>query len=77
VKKSNKIVLRSKGKKPIVMNKGGLHRSLGVPEGENIPQGLMAGALSGRYGSKAKKQAVAAKGVLAKGRRTAMAHRKK
>jgi hypothetical protein len=77
VKKSKKIILRSKGKKPIIMNKGGLHRSLGVPEGEPIPSGLMAGAMAGNYGKKAKKQAVAAKGMLAKGRKTAARNRKK
>ena len=40
-----------------VKNKGGLHRSLGVPEGQKIPQKALASALAGNYGSKAAKQA--------------------
>lgn len=41
----------------ISFQKGGLHRSLGVPEGQKIPENLMAEALSGKRGPKAKKQA--------------------
>lgn len=74
---NNKIILRSKGKKPIVMQKGGLHRSLGVPQGEKIPSAKMSAALSGKYGPKAKKQAVAAQGLLKKGRQTAAINRRK
>lgn len=37
-------------------NKGGLHRSLGVPEGEKIPPGKIAAAAKrgGRVGKQAK-----------------------
>lgn len=41
----------------ISFQKGGLHRSLGVPEGEPIPADKMNAALAGRYGPKAKRQA--------------------
>ncbi len=47
------------------LEEGGLHASLGVPEGEKIPQGKLKAARKGRYGAKAKKQANAAK-TLAK-----------
>lgn len=42
-------------------NKGGLHRSLGVPEDEPIPKGKLAAAARGEYGPKAQKQANLAK----------------
>jgi len=34
-------VLRKKGKKPIRFVAGGLHRSLGIPQGEKIPMSLV------------------------------------
>ena len=43
------------------LNPGGLHRSLGIPEGQKIPASKMKGALAGDYGPKAKKQAQTAK----------------
>lgn len=65
-------VIRQKGKKPLKFEKGGLHQSLGVPQGEPIPASKKKAALAGEYGPKAKKQAVFAfKGALAKGRKTA------
>ena len=57
--------------KPVTFSKGGLHRSLGVPEGQKIPASKLAAAKAGEYGPKAKKQAVMASGMLAAGRRTA------
>jgi hypothetical protein len=69
--RSKKTTISKKGKKPITFNKGALHRALSVPEGETIPASKMRAALAGRYGPKVKKMAVMAKGVLAKGRRTA------
>lgn len=57
----------------ISFKKGGLHESLGVPQGQKIPAGKMAAAKAGKYGPKAKKQASFAEGMLAAGRRTAMA----
>lgn len=59
----------------ISFQKGGLHRSLGVPQGEKIPAGKMRAALAGRYGAKAKKQANFAQGMLKAGRKTSLAHR--
>lgn len=39
------------------MQKGALHKELGVPEGEKIPASKMASAKAGKYGPKAKKRA--------------------
>lgn len=33
------VTMKAKGKKPITFKKGGLHKSLGVPEGAPIPSG--------------------------------------
>lgn len=62
---------KKKGQKPLKFKKGGLHASLGVPQGEKIPPSKLAAAAAGKYGPKAKKQAVFAKGALAKGQKTA------
>lgn len=42
--------------KEAVKNKGGLHRSLGVPEGEKIPKGKIAAAAKkgGKVGKEAR-----------------------
>lgn len=42
-------------------NKGGLHRSLSVPEGKKIPVSKLNAAARGEYGEKAQKQAQLAK----------------
>jgi hypothetical protein len=60
-----------KGQKPVTFNKGGLHQSLGVPQGQTIPSSKMQAALSGSYGGKAQKQANFAQGMLKSGRKTA------
>jgi len=39
------------------MQKGGLHKSVGVPQGQKIPASKLAAAKAGKYGPKAKKQA--------------------
>jgi hypothetical protein len=41
----------------ITFKKGGLHQSVGVPQGSPIPAGKMRAALQGRYGPKARRQA--------------------
>lgn len=41
----------------ISFKKGGLHETLGVPEGQPIPPAKMSAALAGEYGPKGKKQA--------------------
>lgn len=64
------------GQKPVTFAKGGLHRSVGVPEGKKIPAPKMAAARAGKYGARAKKQASFAQGMLAAGRRTAAKKRK-
>lgn len=51
------------GKPAISFRKGGLHRSLGIPEDEKIPASKLAAAAAGDYGPKAKKQAALAKGL--------------
>ncbi len=43
------------------LKKGGLHESLGVPIDSPIPGKMMQGALMGKFGPKALKQANAAK----------------
>lgn len=63
--------IKAPGKDPITFEKGGLHRSLGVPQGKPIPAKKMAAAAKGAYGPKAQKQANFAKNVLAAGRKTA------
>ena len=57
----------------VTFKKGGLHQSLGVPQGQKIPPGKMAAAKAGRYGPLARKQANFASGFLAAGRKTALA----
>lgn len=66
-----------KGKAPVTFQKGGLHKSLGVPQGETIPAAKMAAAKAGKFGPAAQKQANFATGMLAAGRKTAAANRRK
>ncbi len=68
---AKKVTIHKKGKKPVSFQKGGLHKSVGVPMGQNIPDSKMQAAMHGDYGPMAKKQAVMAQGMLAKGRKTA------
>ena len=56
----------------VSFKKGGLHQSLGVPQGQKIPASKMSAAKAGRYGPLAKKQANFASGFLAAGRKTAL-----
>lgn len=63
------------GRAPVTMNKGGLHKSVGVPEGQAIPAAKMAAAKAGKYGPLAAKQANMATGMLAAGRKTAARNR--
>lgn len=60
-----KVKLKAKkGQKSITFEKGGLHKSTNTPQSEKIPASKMSAALSGSYGTKAKKQAQFAKNVL-------------
>ena len=78
VRPGGTVVIRAPGKKPLAFKKGALHRALGVPLGQKIPQSKIRAALAGKYGPKVKKMAVFAfKGALAKGRRTAARGRKR
>lgn len=52
------------GQKTITFNKGGLHESTNTPSGEKISSAKKEAALEGKYGTKAKKQALFAKNVL-------------
>lgn len=52
------------GQKPIKFKKGGLHQSVGVPQGKKIPQAKIQAALAGKYGPLAKRQAMLMKNVL-------------
>lgn len=58
------VTLRKKGKKPIKFKEGGLHASLDVSSSKKIPTKKFKAALSGKYGEKAKKQALFKKNVL-------------
>jgi hypothetical protein len=60
-------VIRKPGKKPIAFKKGGLHASLGVPQGQKIPQSMIRAALRGEHGEKARKQALFKEKVLVGG----------
>lgn len=60
------VVIKAPGKKPLAFRKGGLHASLGVPQGTKIPAAKMNKALAGGFGPLARKQARFAKNVLAK-----------
>lgn len=76
--KSGKTTIKGKsGAKPVTFRKGGLHRSLGVPQGQPIPAAKMAAAKAGQYGPTAQKQANFASGMLAAGRKTAAKNKKK
>jgi hypothetical protein len=65
-RKAKKVTIppQRKGQQPITFQPGGLHASLGVPQGQPIPEAAKAAALSGARGAKAKKQALFAKNVL-------------
>lgn len=65
-KPGQKVTLKAKkpGQKKITFTKGGLHSSTGTPQGKKIPASKKVAALAGKYGPKAKKQAVFAKNVL-------------
>lgn len=62
--KSKKVTISAPGKKSITFKKGGLHQSLGVKAGEKIPSAKIKGALAGKFGPKALKQAMFMKNVL-------------
>lgn len=77
-RKKEMVTIRKARKRAIKFEKGALHRQLGVPEGEPIPESKKRAALRGDYGPLAKKRAVFAfRGALAAGRRTAAKRRKK
>ena len=65
-KVGQKVTIKPKksGQKPITYKKGGLHASLGVPQGKKIPASKLAAARAGKYGAKAKKEALLAKNVF-------------
>lgn len=75
--KKTQTISGASGQKPITFEKGGLHKSLGVPADKPIPKGKLADAAAGKYGPTAQKQANFAKGALAAGRKTAASNRKK
>lgn len=52
------------GQKKISFTKGGLHASTSTPQGQKIPASKKKAALSGKFGVKAKKQAMFARNVL-------------
>lgn len=54
------------GNKPITFHRGGLHNSTHTPLNQKIPSSKVSSALMGKYGNKAKKQALFMKNVLSK-----------
>ncbi len=74
-KAGSKQTIKAPGKKPITFAKGGLHQSLGVPQGQPIPAAKMASALAGKEGPTTQKQAQFAKNVLGAGQKTAARNR--
>lgn len=56
--------IHKQGEKPISFHVGGLHQSTHTPPGEKIPASKRAAAIAGKYGPKAKSQALFAKNVL-------------
>jgi hypothetical protein len=72
---AKKTTIKAAGKKPVSFTPGGLHESLGVPEGQTIPPAKMAAAKAGEYGPKAQAQANLATGLLAAGQKTAAKNR--
>ncbi len=52
------------GHKKITFNRGGLHNSLNVPQGQKIPKSKLAAAMHGNAGKKAKAQAMFYENVL-------------
>ena len=74
-RKTGKQTIKSPGKPAVTFQKGGLHSSLGVPQGKKIPVSKVASAQAGNYGPKAKKQANFAMGMLKAGRQTAARNR--
>lgn len=71
-----RITIKEKGKKPMSFTKGNLHKAVHVPQGTKIPASKMRAAAAGKYGAKAKKEALFAENVLKKGRKTAIRHKK-
>lgn len=57
-------VIKKAGKKPIKFHEGGLHESLGIKKGQKIPASKIAAAKAGKYGTKARKQAMFMANVL-------------
>lgn len=53
-----------KGEVPIQFRKGGLHASTGTPAGKPIPAAKAKAAMSGKFGAKAKREALFEKNVL-------------
>lgn len=64
--KAKTVTLKGKGghSGKITFKKGGLHLSLHVKQSDKIPVEKMKAALHGKYGGKAKKQAMFGKNVL-------------
>ena len=54
----------NKSRKKLKFEKGALHKSLGIPLDQKIPADKIQDALDGKYGPKAKKQALFMKNVL-------------
>ncbi len=76
-KNLRKVTMKGKkGQKAVSFREGGLHKTTGTPLGQKISRSKMSKAFAGGYGPLGVKQAIMAKGMLAKGRKTATKKRK-
>jgi len=69
-RRTPKIIIKpqGKGQEPLRFEKGGLHKALGVPQDQLIPESREKSASAGRYDPKARTQAIFTfLGALAKG----------
>jgi len=66
--KKIRVIKGKADQKPIKFKPGTLHAQLNVAQGEKIPSSKMSAAMSGTYGSLAKKRAMFAKNVLTGGK---------
>ncbi len=77
-KRSSRVTMHKKGRRPISFKRGALHRELHVPEGQPIPESKKRAALAGKYGPLARKRAnFGFRGALAAGRRKARGKRRR
>lgn len=69
---------QEEGQEPLHFKKGALHKALGVPLDQPIPESKKRAALAGKYGPKVRRMAIFAfLGALARGRETLRRRRRR